>query len=380
MIKKFGRILLVSALAGCLTVTPVLAAPSVDDIQASKNAAQEEANSLQAQLTELMDKINQLESDLVVKGQEIMQATADLQAAQEKEQQQYEDMKLRIRFMYEEGDTSFVTALLESKSITDLLNKAEYVQNVHNYDREQLEEYNRTKQEVADLKAQLEEEQANLMQMEADFENQKNNVSVLLEEKKDEVANLDEQLQAAIQAAAEEQARREREAAAAAAAEAERNNNSGTTISGGNNVNNNTGNNTGGNSSPSANTDNSYNETPSYGGGSGDSSAADAIVSAAYSQLGVPYVWGGTSPGSGLDCSGLTQYCHRVAGISISRTSGPQGAGGKAVSNPLPGDIVCYSGHVGIYIGGGQMIHAPQPGDVVKVSSVYGSPWYRRYW
>ena len=67
---------------------------------------------------------------------------------------------------------------------------------------------------------------------------------------------------------------------------------------------------------------------------------AQAIVNAAYSQLGVPYVYGGTTPG----------------------------------------DIVCYSGHVGIYIGNGQMIHAPQTGDVVKIADVYGSPWYRRCW
>ena len=60
-----------------------------------------------------------------------------------------------------------------------------------------------------------------------------------------------------------------------------------------------------------------------------------------------------------------------------------QGACGQAVGSmaeALPGDIVCYGYHVGIYIGGGQMIHAPEPGDVVKVSSVYGSPWFRRCW
>lgn len=107
---------------------------------------------------------------------------------------------------------------------------------------------------------------------------------------------------------------------------------------------------------------------------------AQAIVNAAYSQLGVPYVYGGTTPGVGLDCSGLVQYCHAVAGISLPRTSAAQGGSGVAVSDPQPGDIVCYSGHVGIYIGNGQMIHAPQTGDVVKIADVYGSPWYRRCW
>ena len=191
----------------------------------------------------------------------------------------------------------------------------------------------------------------------------------MVEEKRAEVAELDEQLQAAIvQAAAEEAARRAAEEAANQSASnnnSNSNNDNRPTDQTDSNVSSGNSNVSGGNTSQ---------------GGSGDTSVAQAIVNAAYSQLGVPYVWQETTPGSGLDCSGLTQYAHRVAGISIPRTSGPQGSGGKAVSNPLPGDIVCYSGHVGIYIGGGQMIHAPQPGDVVKVANVYGSPWYRRYW
>lgn len=114
--------------------------------------------------------------------------------------------------------------------------------------------------------------------------------------------------------------------------------------------------------------------------GNQDNEVARKIVEAAYTQLGTPYVWGGTTPYRGLDCSGLTQYCHRMAGVTIPRTSGPQGSGGMAVTTPEPGDIVCYSGHVGIYIGGGQMIHAPQPGQVVCITKVWGNPWYRRYW
>ncbi|WP_346686644.1 NlpC/P60 family protein [Enteroscipio rubneri] len=99
--------------------------------------------------------------------------------------------------------------------------------------------------------------------------------------------------------------------------------------------------------------------------------SADAIVSAAYSQLGVPYVWGGTTPGVGLDCSGLTQYCYKQAGISIPRNTEAQYAQGKkiALSEAQPGDILYRMGHVGIYIGGDQYIHAPHRGEVVMIAS-----------
>ena len=99
--------------------------------------------------------------------------------------------------------------------------------------------------------------------------------------------------------------------------------------------------------------------------------SADAVVSAAYSQLGVPYVWGGTTPGVGLDCSGLTQYCYRQAGISIPRNTESQYAQGKklSLSEAQPGDILYRTGHVGIYIGGDRYIHAPHRGEVVKIDS-----------
>lgn len=375
--NKFGKAVLASVLAASMVVTPVFAAPDVDGIRQSKEASESALESLKNDLARTIENINALEADLVATGEKITQAETDLAAAQIKEEEQYEAMKLRIRYMYEEGDISFLTALLESKSISEILNKAEYIQNVHQYDREKLEEYVETKEQIETLKTELEEQQQTLLAKQSEFEAEKANISTMVEQKRAEVADLDAQLQAAIvQAAAEEAARKAAEEAAAAA------NNNNQSVSGGTSDNNNNSNNNDNSSSDDA--DNSSSDNNSGGGssssGSGDTSVAQAIVNAAYSQLGVPYVWGGTTPGVGLDCSGLTQYAHRVAGISIPRTSGPQGSGGKAVSNPQPGDIVCYSGHVGIYIGGGQMIHAPQPGDVVKVANVYGSPWYRRYW
>lgn len=97
----------------------------------------------------------------------------------------------------------------------------------------------------------------------------------------------------------------------------------------------------------------------------------DAIVAAAMGQLGVPYVWGGTAPGVGLDCSGLTQYCYAQAGISIPRNSEDQAKGGRRVplSEARPGDILWRSGHVAIYAGGDEYIHEPHTGDVCRRAS-----------
>lgn len=335
--KKFAGRVLIALAVSSLIVTPVYATPSVDDLKEDKAAAKEELESLKDDLAVILNKITEMENKLIAKGEEIAEAAEELKAAEVKEREQYEAMKLRIKYMYEQGDASLVEAFMESDSFTDFVNKAEYVQNVHEYDREQLEAYVETKNQIMELKEQLEEEQKQMEGLQAEYEQSENEINNLIESKKDEISDLNKQIEEEMERIAEEQRRQ---------AEEEH------------------GDLTGG-----------YTYT-----GTGDTSVAQAIVNAAYGQLGVPYVWGGTSPGSALDCSGLTQYCHRVAGISIPRTSGPQGGGGMAVSSPKPGDIVCYPGHVGIYIGGGKMIHAPHTGDVVRVASVYGSPWYRRYW
>lgn len=379
--RRLGSALLVTVLTCGLLATPVFGEPSIDTLKKNKDAAQSEVNSLQKKLTELVSKISELEGDLIAKGQEITQAEEDLEAAQAKEEEQYEAMKLRIKFMYEEGDASVIETLVSAENFSDLINKAEYVQNVHSYDRDMLNEYIDTKKQVQELKTTLETEMSNLEALQVEFEAQKDTLDATIEDKKDEISNLDEQIQIAVEKAAEEQRKREEaarkkaeeERQAAEAARAQRSQAQTPTPTVGTPAADNSGSTT----TSTGTTTGSTAAAPEATGG--NTSVAQTIVSAAYSQLGVPYVWGGSSPGKGLDCSGLVQYCHAVAGISLPHYSESQYAGGKKVSSPQPGDICWKPGHVGIYIGNGQMIEAQQTGTNIMISPVRAQG-YARYW
>ena len=374
MRKRIGKTVVAVTLAGSMAVTPVFAAPAKENEKQTKESS---VSDLQSELEQVMAKMADLETKLIAKGEEIQKASKELQQAEEKSAKQYEDMKLRIKYMYEAGDTE-LEKFINAESAGDALNKAEYVQAVYTYDRDKLQEYVDTKKEIENLKTTLEKDKASLEKMNTELNVKKETLTTTIQTKQAE----EQQVLAAAQAVAK---KRQAEGKAEKTDNPEKEETTPVQSDGSVQeqvpVEPET---------PSEPQTPAQPETPSEPQiptepetpsepqtpaepetPEENQSAAQLIVSAAYSFLGIPYVWGGTTT-AGFDCSGMVQAAHAAAGISIPRVSWDQGAAGVEVSasEALPGDIVYYGWHVGIYIGNGQMIHAPEEGDVVKISTV----------
>ena len=401
-------------------VTPVFAEPEnqVETLENQKSEVEAQADSVNSQLVSLLVSYKALQQDIENQQVRIGEVGQDLAVAQENEQKQYEDMKLRIKYMYENGDASFAEAILTATSYSDLVNKSEYVEKVHGYDRNKLMEYVQTKEEVANLKTELEGEQADMEVMAQEMNSQKTNLESTLTQMRAQIADFDTQL-ANAQAEADAKVARMQEEQQLAQSKSENQAgngssanqvvsaaNTGTTKPTGGNATPSTGNtttpSTGNVSTTTPSTGNTATPTtgntgtttkPSTGSSSNTSKPSNAsvgqkIANKGCEYIGNPYVYGGNSLTNGIDCSGFVQQIHAKYGISTPRNSTSLRYGGKAVavSDMMPGDVVCYEGHVAIYIGGGQIVHAsnskPYPAGGIKTSNAYYRTIVavRRYW
>ena len=221
-LKKVGSAVLATMLTCSLSVTPVFA-DEVSDLKDQKAQAQSEMNNLQSQLNTLMNKMSDLENELIETGEEISKTEEDLKAAEEDQEKQYDAMKLRIKYMYEEGTgTATMEKVLTSGDMSSILSQAEYSQQVHEYDREKLDEYIATTEKVKELKNSLEEKQDNLEATQVEFEAQQSELNTTISEKSEEISSLDGMIQEAARKAAEEAARKKAEEEAKKKAAAER--------------------------------------------------------------------------------------------------------------------------------------------------------------
>ena len=344
-LHKGGRGVLAVCLAGSMLFTrpmQVSAVRSISEIEEEQSSIQSELNGLDADMVSLVTDMTDLESQISSKTQEIADAEATLAEAQAAVDQQYASMKVRIQYMYENSDENIMTVLLESGSISDFLNRLENINAVYTYDRTVLGNYQAAKDEVEDLKASLEEEKASLEANKTQLVNQQAQLNAMISEKQGEMADIKSEL-ADAKALAARQAELERQRQLAALT-----NNTNSSNNGGSG-------NTGGNTGGSTNSGGNLNPSNTTG------VSGSAVVAFANQYVGYPYVWGGTDPNTGADCSGFVYYVLKNFGINYGRLTsyGWRSVGQEvSVNNMQPGDIVCYAGHVAIYAGGGRIVEA----------------------
>ena len=366
------------------------------ELEDQKNALLNEIDSIDQNLVQVMAQIDILNGEITDKESAIGQTKEDLAVAEANRDKQYEDMKKRIQYLYENGGSNaWAQMLLESDSITGLLSKAEYTEKMYQYDRDELKKMKETVQEVTDLGNQLAQDKAELEEMKQAQEQQQASLQSALDEKKatasdyetqianvraqaDEYRSLIEQKNAELQKIQEEKARQAEEAKKAeearkaqekAAQEAEQKakddaeeegtgQNSTDVSSNDSNTNDNTDN---GNEATNDNNDGEEPEdnnndvtppaeetnTPNYdepetpdneepeeeqGSDSGYSASGQAVVDYASQFIGNPYVWGGTSLTNGADCSGFVQSVFSHFGYSLPRVSDDQAGAGRGIS------------------------------------------------
>lgn len=378
-----------AAFGAAAMVSPknAFADPTSADVQAQADEARQKLNSMREQLGAASANYNQAvqeHDEAVSKMDECQTKINDNNAQIDKLQ---DKLSKRARNMYRDGQTTFLDVILGSNSFDDFAKNWDTLTSLNEKDSEMVEQ---TKNFRADNEAQKQEyaNQADIAQQkveEADAAQKQ--AEELVQQYQNEVDSLDSQV-AELLAEEEAAAQKAAEEAAAAAAQAEAANNassdsgsSNSSASNGGGLSDNASSNGGGsNNNDSGNGGGSSSSSNSSSGG-GSNNYGGSVVAAAQSQLGVPYVWGGTAWGSGLDCSGLTSGCwKRAAGIWIGRTTWDQIASAQwtgSVSEAQAGDVYACGSHVAIATGGGGYIHAPQPGEVVCYSSL---SWYNPFY
>ncbi len=317
----------------------------IDDMESAQELLEEEIADINAEMINLMTSIGLLEDNIAQKEVDIAAAEIEYQNALETEQKQYAEMLIRIQFMYEQGDSNLLSMILGAESFSDMINKADYIEQLYSYDREQLKVYQETTVKVDEMKTNLELEKAQLLTEKAALAQQEMELDTILTKKKAEVANYEAMLKDA-----QKEAKKFKDKIKQEQKELEKLQAGNTPANNGNYV--------------VTGFDTSIIDKAT------GSDLGKNIAKYGCQFIGNPYVYGGTSLTNGADCSGFTYRIYADFGYSIPRTSTAQRSCGTGVSyeNAQPGDLICYDGHVGLYVGGGYIVHASTEKTGIKVS------------
>lgn len=379
---KLKKVLSLALVVGMVLAIPVVSQDNLLDnwdgeeifvaSQSGRDQAQDELDDVKDQLDDLEDQFNDLEIELSEKAQilsdlltdkaileediastqaAIDQTKLDLENAKIKEQESYEAMKLRIQYMYENStQDSIWDAFLNADGLTDLLNRMEYINQVHETDRKMLEDYKAIVKEIEYLAEELDAKMYDLVALQEIYERQEAELESAMAELEAEADNFKDQIAAAERRASQladyiaEQNRLIAIQQAQQQAQQQQQNG---------------GNNSGGSGRPA--TSGGYLTDPSYDPAFTSGISGTDLVNFAMQFVGKPYVWGGNSLTNGCDCSGFVNLVYRHFGFTgVPRYSQAFKQYGQPVAfeNIKAGDIVIYPGHVAIYIGNGCIVEA----------------------
>lgn len=357
----------------------------LQQIQTQRNELENKIVMMDNQIESLMSQISSNKESITAKEKEINLAQTDIAKAEEDikaDELLYMD---RLRAMYISGtSSSTIEILLDSKNFEDLLSRAENITRVMKYNLSTINVFKDKKAVLDDKKAALEIDKNKLVSLQKDNEQkltelstQKTDQAVLISQLKAQESQYGSQIAAAeaaaLAAAKAEIAKAKAEAEAKAKAEAS------ALVASANAARGTSTSSSTSSSTAAANSSSTSNASTSTASAAGStvpkapsSYSADAVISYASNFLGVPYVWGGTTP-AGFDCSGFVKYVYAHFGVSLPRVAADQQKVGTYVSRAdlQPGDLVFFgtpAHHVGIYVGNGYMIHAPHTGSVVKIA------------
>jgi len=300
-------------------------------------------------------ELDRIDEDLISNGKHLVAARKSLVVAQGRIAE-----RLRDLYVNGEGDST-LEVILGSQSLDDIIARLDAIERVSSQDARILKTVKQYRREVETRRARLHEARADQARIVSERASQQASIESRLAERERLLASVEDEI---VQLRAEE---RQRQAILAAQARARAQAQQLVALEQ--------------QDAAQAIYEDSY-VAPIY---EADLPAArySHVVPIALQYLGIPYVWGGSSPSTGFDCSGFIMFVFAQVGVSLPHHAASQFAYGTPVSRDqlAPGDLVFFDGlgHAGIYIGGGQFVHAPHTGDVVKISSMYDS-WYSSTW
>lgn len=347
----------------------------ISDLEAEQDLILEKMEDLNAEIINTMTSIGLKEDEIAAKEDEIaakeveisdkkdqiVLTVAEYEAAKDREDQQRLDMIAHTRMLYEQGDNSYLDVLFGGNGLADILNRMDYIEKIYEYSKVKLDGFIEAKDQIQDLWDLLEQEKADLeldmTQLEADvadleiqkaaLDEQKSSLDVLKAALKRESSNYEAQIDRARQEAAVAQSLLKQNQDTLAQMQAAQN-------------------------AANGNYTSDYASIINKAAGS---ELGKKIANYACQFIGNPYKAAGTSLTNGADCSGFTLSVYKYFGYSLPRTSTEQRSAGTGVSyeNAQPGDLICYDGHVAMYIGGGLIVHAsnsnPYPRGGIKISN-----------